>query len=234
MAKSEKAIFLHLEPILEARLRTFEVGPRNTGKWKFVKSAKDIQPKKTLVFDLRKPEQELLADMTQQSRHNIRLAQRRGVEASFADKYDPVFYKLLLKTCLRDKFKPFPESHYQNIFKVSSPDFKVKLCLAHYQGRVIACHIMILFNKTAVCLHAASDYDFRRQKASHYLQWQKMKLAKELGCSQVDFWGIDEKKWPGLTYFKKTFGGREIIRPQRYDIVFNNFWRRIYKLLSKN
>ncbi|PIR92771.1 hypothetical protein COT99_04470 [Candidatus Falkowbacteria bacterium CG10_big_fil_rev_8_21_14_0_10_43_10] len=59
-----------------------------------------------------------------------------------------------------------------------------------------------------------------------------IKLAKKLGYAKYDFYGIDEKKWPGVTRFKRGFGGGEINYQGCFDIVFNNKWYEIYKLVK--
>jgi lipid II:glycine glycyltransferase (peptidoglycan interpeptide bridge formation enzyme) len=53
--------------------------PISNFQFELVKSS-NIQPAKTLVLDLTKTEDQLLADMHQKTRYNIRLAQKHGVE----------------------------------------------------------------------------------------------------------------------------------------------------------
>ncbi len=53
-----------------------------------------------------------------------------------------------------------------------------------------------------------------------------------MGCKIYDFWGIDEKKFPGVTNFKRGFRGEEIEYPLGVDIVFNNIWYQIYRIMK--
>ena len=160
------------------------------------------------------------------------MAQKRGIEIGRSSKYKPVFYRLIEKTAERNKFAPFPEEHYKKMFDFSSSDFKVEMRTAKNmaEGQEIIASIMVFFNRVAYYLHSASDLkESGPLNASEYLQWLQIKEAKENGCQRYDFWGIDEKKWPGVTFFKKGFSGREQVYPAGFDFVFNKFWYGIYK-----
>ena len=79
-------------------------------------------------------------------------------------------------------------------------------------------------------MHGASDHDYRALMAPYLLHWEVIKYAKEHGLSEYDLWGIDEKKWSGVTRFKKGFGGREVKYTGSYDYVFMPIWYRLYRL----
>jgi len=65
--------------------------------------------------------------------------------------------------------------------------------------------------------------------APHLLQWEQIREAKRYGCSEYDFWGIDEKKWPGVTRFKRGFGGREIKYIGTWDFALDKKWYLLYR-----
>src|SRR6056297_1246629 len=69
LAQKEKAIFLRLES-------NFDLPPDL--EWK-VEPTIEIQPGKTLVLDLGRPEEDLMKQMHQKTRYNIRLAFKKGV-----------------------------------------------------------------------------------------------------------------------------------------------------------
>ena len=222
IAKKEKAIFLRIEPrspLFEEE--NFEIPPRR------------IQPQKTLLLDLRKEEEDIFKNFTYKVRYNIRLSERKGIKIEFKDEYLPEFYELIKKTAKKDQFRPFDEKYYKRLFDIISKDFKVKLCLANYKGRIIAANILIFFGKDSIGVHGASDWKYKALKAPNLLQWERIRFSKNSGYERYNFWGIDEKKWPGLTFFKKGFGGEEFMYPEGRDIVFQDFWYRAYKLLRK-
>lgn len=217
---SKNAVFLKVEPI-----------DTLFGEKDFNNPLKRIQPQKTLILSLKENEEEILKNFADKVRYNIKLSQRKGVEIRFQDEYAPEFYYLIKKTTKRDRFNAFGQEHYRELFDFNSKDFKVKLCLADYKGKVIGAGILVIFGKQGQCIHSASDWGYRALKAPNLLQWERIRFLKDNGCQEYNFWGIDEKKWPGLTAFKKGFGGKEFIYPQGKDIVFQKTWYGIYKIL---
>jgi len=108
-------------------------------------------------------------------------------------------------------------------------DFQNLLFIAEYQDKAIAANMMNVFGQTATYLHGGSDNEFRALMAPHFLQWEQIKYAKNTGCKTYDFWGFDEQKWPGVSRFKKGFGGREVEWCGTHDHIFDKWWYRIYK-----
>jgi len=237
IAKKEKAIFLKIEPLLPLP----KLQEANN-------SQKRFQPQKTLLLNLKnKTEEEMFEQFHQKTRYNIRLAERKGVEVvkfqipnsksqtpnpKFQNNsydYFDAFYKLIQKTAKRDKFTPYPKSYYQKLIEKTG----AYLFLAKYKEKIIAANIVIFFGKEAIYLHGASNYKYRKVMAPHLLQWVQIKEAKKRGCEIYDFWGINEKKWPGITRFKKGFGGEEFQYPESKDFIFSKFWYKAYQALRK-
>jgi len=196
-------------------------------------STKRSQPQKTLILDLKKSEKEILDEFQKTARYNIGLARRKGVKVLIKDEYNPEFYKILKRTAQRNNFKLHSESHYKHLFDVKSKEFDVKMFLGEYEGKIIAGFIMVLFGKRATALHGSFDIDYKHLKPANFLVWERIKFAKEKGCEVFDFWGIDEKKWPGFTEFKKSFGGQEIEYPRAVDVVSNPLKYKVYQVLKK-
>lgn len=224
-AKTEKCIFFHIEPISELP----EVRPR---------AIKNIQPKETWLFDLAKDGipislSEIEAGFTQKVRYNIKLAERKGVKVNVSSQYNGHFFELLKQTSKRAEFRHFQASHYNNIFSQQNEHFKARMFLAELNSKIISAHIVVIFNRAAYFLHAANDLKYKEYKAVNLLQWEKIKYAKEQGCVLCDFWGYDEKRWPGFSAFKKSFGGYKHTYPERYTIPLNKPLFFLYHFLRR-
>ena len=93
---------------------------------------------------------------------------------------------------------------------------------------------MLFYDSQVFYLHSGSDLKLNRKlKAADLLQWEQIKAAKKRGYQIYDFWGIDEKRLPGVTFFKKGFGGKLKKYPQGADLVFDKVWYFLYKTYRK-
>lgn len=238
LIEKENAIFLRIEPeFLQNNQEQLQI-LKNLG---FKKSSHELQPKDTLILNLEKSEQEILAQMHQKTRYNIRLAEKRGVKVrQSADLKDlEIFYSILQKTAKRDKFFTHTKEYYQKQLEILGPKDLVRLFLAEYQGKLIAGILVSFYNKRAVYLHGAQDFEFRNLMAPHLLQWRAILEAKRRGCTTYDFWGIAASdvpanhSWQGITRFKRGFGGREINYVGAWDLVFSKIWYWGYKLAHR-
>jgi len=223
LAKDEGVMFLRFEPLSQFPISNFQFP---------ISKTIDVQPSQTLVLNLSKGEGELLKEMHQKTRYNIRLAEKRGVKISEVGRQGlEEFWRLMSETSGRDDFRLHGRNYYEEMIKINSKF--IKLFLAKYKGKVIAANIVSFFGDSATYMHGASSNEDRNVMAPYLLQWQAIKLACELGIKYYDFYGIDEKKWPGVTRFKKGFGGREKKYPGTFDLIFDKGWYNIYKMVRK-
>ena len=259
IAKKENCIFLRFEPHRKSKVARLPDG-QESRKSKVIKTI-DLQPAKTLMLDLGKSEEELLQDMHQKTRYNIRLAEKKGVEVVEVD-YPPrpdghpsregnlfeEFWKLMSQTGGRDGFRLHSKNYYKKmldeskVYKVESRksevDLSIKLFLAKYQGEVIAGNIISFFGDTVTYMHGASSNEYRNVMAPYILQWEVIKAAKEKGYKYYDFFGIDKDKWPGVTRFKEGFCVKnlekcQVTYPGTFDLVFSKVWYNAYNILRR-
>ncbi len=206
IAKKEKVSFLRFEPIEKLPVKN-------------IKKTIDIEPRKTIILNLDNNE-DILKKMHQKTRYNIKLSIRKGVkiEQCFVDDFDN-FWALMKKTAERDKFRIHVKDHYQKLL-TSSNNF-IKVFVAKIDKKIIAGGIFSFFGDTTTYMHGCSDYKYRKLMAPYALQWYVIQFAKNNGYKYYDFYGIDDKKWPGVTRFKKGFNGSIVERLGTFDAIFD-------------
>jgi lipid II:glycine glycyltransferase (peptidoglycan interpeptide bridge formation enzyme) len=245
VAKQEGVLFLrfeprHLTPQSPLLIRRGEASGNERGE---VRRTLDVQPRKTLILDISKSEEELLKNFKQKTRYNIRLAGKKGVVVrEMKDEKDfENWWRIMEETKDRDGFRLHSKNYYRKMLtspqpspcKVEGVNLVIKLILAEYEGEIIAGNIVSFFGDMATYVHGASSNKFRNVMAPYLLQWEAIKMAKKLGFKYYDFYGIDENKWPGVTRFKLGFNGEEINYPGTFDLVFNNIYYNLYKIIRK-
>jgi len=191
-----------------------------------------VQPRKTIVLALSKSDAELLSAMHPKTRYNIRLAERHGVAVRWEEGSGAVrkFYGLLRETGVRDRFRLHPERYYEVLAAKRSPEFSNLLAFAYHNGELAAAAMINAYRGRATYLHGASAHALRHAMAPQLLHWEVMRAMCSRGCRTYDLWGIDERRWPGITRFKLGFGGMEVSHPPAYDVVFRSVPYALYRL----
>lgn len=192
-------------------------------------------PRHSLVLDLGKSPEEILAQMTQKGRYNIRKASKAGVIVTEGGLEDlPAVYEVLVETAARDGFHVHPQ-HYYSAFLENVPG--THLYVAHSEGEVVGALFATQFGGHAVYYYGASANVHRKKMAPYALQWHAIQSAVEAGCSQYDFLGIAPKDAPkhklaGVTQFKTRFGGQRVNYLEARTFVFRWGWWGLYRLVK--
>jgi len=199
------------------------------------------EPTTTTILDLTKTEDQLLANMHQKTRYNIRLAQKKKINIRTAtsqtlNKDIDIFINLNKDTAKRNKIHTHSQDYYKkliNFFFSGQHDIKLKLYTAELDQKPLASIIVIYFGQTATYLHGASSTQGRQLMAGYLIQWQAMQDAKQANMATYDLWGIDDTnpKWAGITKFKKGFGGQTINYQGTWDYVFNKKWYTVFRII---
>lgn len=196
-------------------------------------SAHRIQPGKTLITNISKSPEELLASMHPKTRYNIKVAQKHNVAIKVAT--SPKEYgqalNLIISTSQRQGFRDHPTSYYEGL--INSQVLKPKVYLASHDQQFLSAAIMIDHNDTRTYLFGGSSADNKNLMAPYLLHWQAMMDAKQLGLTNYDWWGIETSKGsaPGFVRFKLGWGGQEVTYPTPQDIVTEPFNYQLYRIL---
>lgn len=230
IARKENSVFLKIDPIDAITFPAFIVH----------RSLSSLQPQKTVILDIQRSEDNLLAGMHEKTRYNIRLAGRKAVRIvksgpRVSRRERDLFWQLLKETAARDQFRAHERRHYELLLDARSESFSNELFFAEHEGVALACAVVNFYRPggTAAYLHGASNRLRKEVMASQLLHWEIALEAKRRGFSRYDFWGIDEEKWPGLTRFKRGFGGREIAYPRSIDVVYRPIAYAAYRIAKK-
>lgn len=244
LLKRRRSILLKIEPdrldegALAQRLRAFGFRP----------SPQTIQPPRTIVIDIMRSDDEILAAMHQKTRYNIRLAAKKDVLVREAQASDlPAFNALMQTTGERDGFFAHSAEYYETAFRLFVPTGQARLFVATYQEQIIAGIFVFAQGDRVWYFYGASGEAERQRMPNYALQWAGIQWAKSLGCKEYDLWGVPDEEeatleahylerhadlW-GVYRFKRGFGGRLTRFAGAFDRVYDPLLYRAYELYLK-
>lgn len=219
MAVENKCVFVRMRPNIydtpEYERLAAEVG--------LVKSPMHLHAEHTVMLDLTKSEDELLADMRRQTRYDVRRSAKLGIKVSWDNSKEAFdeFYDIQLKTAERQGFIPSTRKFIQAEREAFGDN--ARIYTASLDGTVLAKGLILLQKPEAIYHEAASTDEGRKLPGAHALQWQIIKDAKEMGLKRYNLFGIappnsPHHRYAGVTTFKCGFGGEQVTFMPAHDL----------------
>lgn len=179
-------------------------------------SSEAIQFRNTMVLDLTRGPEAILADMKQKTRYNVRLAARRGVTVRRGSVADiDLLYRMYAETSVRDGFVIREDSYYRSAWGAFIRAGIAEPIIAEVEDQPVAAVIPFALGHKAWYLYGMSIDAHREKMPNYLLQWQAIQWAIERGCTEYDLWGApdsfneDDPLW-GVYRFKSGFGARVV------------------------
>ncbi|HPE88843.1 MAG TPA: peptidoglycan bridge formation glycyltransferase FemA/FemB family protein [Spirochaetales bacterium] len=200
------------------------------------KAPSDILPPDTLIVDLRREPDEILASMRPKTRYNIGLAARRGVAVRLGGADDlPLWRALYEDTARRNRMSPQPDDYFSTVLRAArssggvdpkAGDESITMLVAEKDGKPLAAMFMSVSADRAAYLYGASSSEDRNLMAPYALQWAAMNRARAAGCASYDLFGVAPRPDPdhpmyGLYVFKSGFGGSMLHRQGAWDYAYD-------------
>lgn len=231
--QQERSVFLKIEPQWENAEESIAL-LRAHG---FIRSQEEIQPSQTPILDISQPEDAILDHMKKKTRYSVRLGARKGVTVRrLSPQAHDDFLELLGETAKRNRFRTHPRAYYKKMLESFQGEDQAapvaELWGAEYEGHLLAANLVLLWGKRATWLHGASSSTHRDLMGPYILHWETIKEVRIRGYQEYDLWGISGR-WPGVTHFKKGFGGEMVTYVGSYDLVLNRPWYLAYRLARR-
>ncbi|MCZ2403242.1 peptidoglycan bridge formation glycyltransferase FemA/FemB family protein [Paenarthrobacter sp. Z7-10] len=168
-------------------------------------SSNTILIPRTLILDLNRSEEELLAAMTKKTRQYIRKSSREDLSYRRVDRSELAqclaVYRL---TAARAGFGIHTDSYYLDLFDNLGEDSPV---FGAFRGeRVVAFLWLAASGSTAFELYGGMNDDGSTLRANFSLKWTAITAMKERGISRYDFNGLLND---GVSQFKFGFADHE-------------------------
>lgn len=207
-----RAMLIMAEPELEEESLKPPFALKKSG-WQ--KSAHDLAFRATIIVNIDRDDDALLASFKQKTRYNIRLATKKGViieQRPASDEMVDLMYKLMQDTQDRAGFFLRPKAafkaYWQGLAAVGMGQFFV----AVHEGEVLAAEYAMIFNQKAYYKEGGSSGVRRNLMAPYLLQYEVMRWARDKGAIEYDLIAVPPKdkltpehSMYGLYQFKSGF-----------------------------
>jgi peptidoglycan pentaglycine glycine transferase (the first glycine) len=174
-----------------------------------------VYPELSWVLDISVSDGQLLSGMKKNTRYGIRKAERDGITitSSVSDEDFETFWQIYSDTAKRQAFVPHPEKLVRAEFAEFKKDERVRIYLAHHEGKPIST-AFIVYGRDSAFYHHGASMPHQAITPGELLQWQVIKDAKARGLHKYNFWGVvpegkGDHAWSRLDKFKRGFGGVE-------------------------
>ena len=241
-ARSEGAFFIKIDPELvygyglpepkESSIASDFVSELNSGGWRF--SSEQVQMRNTMLINIQKTDEELLAAMRQKGRYNLRLAERKGVHVRRGSTQDfSRLYQMYAETSVRDKFVIRGENYYHAVWERFFAAGMLTPLIAEVDGQAVAGLMLFIFGKQSWYLYGMSRDIYREWMPNYLLQWEAIKASRGAGCETYDLWGAPDEfnesdpMW-GVYRFKLGLGAYEARSIGAWDFPLRPLTYRVY------
>ena len=255
IGKENNCIFIQIEPNIREDTR-YKIQDTSEKKnplisniqypISLIPAAHPLFTKYTLELDLKMSEEDLLKNMHQKARYNIKVAQKHEVtvdEKNSSSDFE-TFWKLTEETTSRQQFfahtKNYHLTQWQTLpHTIQSNSLSSHLLVASYQNKPLTSWIVFVFKDTLYYPYGASSQEHREVMHSTLMMWEAIRFGKKHHLKKFDLWGAaapdapSSDPWFGFTQFKERFGPQRIEFIGSYDLVINPLFYQGYKVMDK-
>jgi lipid II:glycine glycyltransferase (peptidoglycan interpeptide bridge formation enzyme) len=226
---------------LESEVLDDDVDGGQLAKSGLIRANRDPGSKSTVVINLDRSEDELLASFNQSARRNIRKAQAGGVVVAPAEPTEAnlaTMYELMAATEARARYGLRPKAYFFDYWRAQAAAGQAQLLFASVDGEVLAGIFVTYLGKRAWYKDGGS-FDKRRDlSATYVMQWEVMRWLMARGITSYDLVGVPNRDQvgqgdarDGLYEFKSKFNPEITEFMGAYDLVGNpaayKLWRRV-------
>lgn len=180
----------------------------------------------TSILDITPSQDDLLTNMRQQTRYEVRRAPKREVIVTWDTSTESLEEFITLQT----------ETAYRQQFIASSPSFlralhtsfgdSLRIYKTMKNGQLLNIALIIMHGNEADYFEAASTPEARKQPGAYAIIWHAILDAKDNGLTRLNLWGITvgdnpNHRFHGVTVFKRGFGGDDVQYVPAHDIVIS-------------
>ncbi|MBQ3296442.1 peptidoglycan bridge formation glycyltransferase FemA/FemB family protein [Candidatus Saccharibacteria bacterium] len=222
IAAKEKCVFVRIRPQLTATAENLQI----LSGLGFKKSPMHLAAEHTVILDLTRSDEEMLASMRRQTRYEVRRGVKMGLTVS-RDNSEEIFrefHAVQAETARRQNF--VPPSLKTLLAEREAFSDKIWIYKVINENEPVAYGLIVGSGLEADYYEAASTLLNRKLPGAYMLLWQAMRDLKKDDYERFNLWGIapagqPHHRYAGVTTFKTGFGGEVVEFVPAHDLVIS-------------
>lgn len=208
-----------------------QTAPIAASGWRSV--SKSLLVPQTIIIDLSKSPDELLADMSKKTRQYIRKSSNDGVVVRAGQGSDlDACLAIYRQTAARAGFGLHDDQYYHDLHAMLGD--ASRLFVAEVDGQVVAFVWLVATPEVAFELYGGMNDLGQARRANYCLKWYAMQQLQQGGVRTYDVNGLLND---GISTFKKGFASHETQLAGTYDYplsLWYPIWRHLYPIAKKS
>lgn len=188
---------------------------------------------KTLVLDLTRSSEDLLADMDRSPRRDVRKAARDGLDIRRVQAPDQVraVLDVYRETAVRADFALHDDEYYLSVHRELGP--RSVLVAAYSDDQPVCFSWCVNSSRTSFQLYGGGNAAGRRLRATTPVYWRSVEIAQQDGLTRFDFNGLLND---GISHFKRSLAQHEDEMVGTIDVPFTplyGVWDRVLPVAKR-
>ena len=236
VAEAEDCVFVRVRPQLPLSDKSLKL-MRELG---LKKAPMYLSVEYAGILDLKKSDEDILADASQGLRRKIRKARKSEIEikAETSEAAINEFCQLEKKHAERQKYVAFSEDFLKKQFEAFRAGGEVLIYTARLGKEILAMNFMIFYGPEASYHYGVSSELGTRYSAAPLLHLAAIDEARKRGCLRYNLWGIVGKeetdhRFYGVSEFKRSFGPEELKYTPAHDLILKPLLYQKTKIVEK-
>lgn len=199
-------------------------------------------PYRTIMFPLEGSEEDLRMRLNRNWRRNLKKAEKAKVEIEqeCSNRHFDVLERLYKAALKRKGFKGVNPQEFAQPQRILSPQEKMTVTAAYFQGEATTVLVTSNLGDTAVDILAANSEKALQCGSSFLVYWKAFCASRDAGMKRYDLGGIDPENNAAVCNFKRGTRGEEVFHIGTFETCTNSvvkgIWRlgeRVYRLVGK-
>lgn len=222
-AKKHRAIFVRSE--LSETYDHKEVLP-------FVSKSSYTQERCEWVIDATQTTDDILKNMEQKTRYNVRLAEKKNLtiiveKENISETSKAIFLKLMEDTAKRNGFRLHEDGYYETILDNLNKEKNGAVVIVLKDSIPLAINLLVKTGETVHYLFGGSSDEHKNLMGSYLVHLESIKVTKSWGAHWYSFGAVNKhdstkNALSGITHFKKRFGGMYREHGRIVDNIIDN------------